>query len=220
MNWSALSEWWQEEVSSDPAYATVVTPLLLEVLRPAAGLRYLDLGCGEGRVMRSVSQVGARVHGLDGSLSLARRAELTMVAMLPGIPVLDNSYDGCYCVLTLEHIEDHVTFFLEAARVTTTGGVLAVVINHPTWTAPESTPITDEDGETLWRPGHYFSNGSSEIPAGNGVVVFHHRSMADLVNAAADAGWKLEHMVEQPHHEYEDQSGIPRLLACRWRLNG
>jgi len=42
--------------------------------------------------------------------------------------------------------------------------------------------------------------------------------MASLLNAAADAGWSLEEMVEQPHHNYEDQTGIPRLLACRWRL--
>jgi hypothetical protein len=95
---------------------------------------------------------------------------------------------------------------------------LGLVINHPVWTAPDSTPITDDDGETLWRPGEYFSNGTTEIPAGENTVTFYHRSMADIMNAASAAGWGLEHMVEQPHHEFEDQSGIPRLLACRWRL--
>jgi hypothetical protein len=43
--------------------------------------------------------------------------------------------------------------------------------------------------------------------------------MSDLLHAAAEAGRCLEHMVEQPHHEIEDQVGIPRLLACRWRLD-
>ena len=42
--------------------------------------------------------------------------------------------------------------------------------------------------------------------------------MSVLLNGAADAGWSLEQMIERPHHEFYDQIGIPRLLACRWGL--
>lgn len=216
MDWPALTEWWLDEVADDPAYERVVTPLLLDVLEPQVGKIYLDLGCGEGRVMRSVGEAGATVHGVDLSPELAGRAGSAVVAQLPGVPFADGSYDGVYSVLTLEHLIDHEAFFAEAARVARPGGVLALVINHPTWTAPESTPITDVDGEVLWRPGRYFELGETEVPAGEGRVVFHHRSMSQLLNAAAGAGWSLERMVEQPHHDYEDQAGIPRLLACRW----
>jgi hypothetical protein len=122
----------------------------------------------------------------------------------------------------IEHLPDHQAFFSETARVVRSGGVLAVVANHPVWTAPESSPISDGDGEALWRPGDYFSADSTEVTAettaGEGIVTFYHRSMGALLNAAADAGWSLDHMIEQPHHELEDQVGIPRLLACRWRL--
>ena len=93
-----------------------------------------------------------------------------------------------------------------------------MVINHPMWTAPDSTPITDADGEVLWRPGEYFSPNSTDVPTGQGIVTFHHRTMASFLNKAAEAGWSLEHMIERPHHELEDQGGVPRLLACRWRL--
>ncbi len=217
MSWSALSEWWLSEVADDPAYEEVVTPLLLEAIQPGEGLRYLDVGCGEGRVMRAVEEQGATVVGLDLSVRLIREAGTGVIADLRRVPMRDGSFDGVYSVLTLEHVAEHQAFFVEAARVTRTGGVLAIVINHPSWTAPGSTPVSDSDGEVLWRPGDYFSNGTSEVPAGEGKVVFHHRSMADLLNAAANAGWSLEHMVEQPHHALEDQGGIPRLLACRWR---
>jgi len=211
-----MSGWWISEVESDPAYEEVVTPLLFVVLRPESGRLYLDLGCGEGRVMRSLHAAGARAHGVDVSEPLVAGLSGVVVAELPGIPMRADSYDGVYSVLTLEHIADHVTLFAEAARVTRPEGVLAIVINHPTWTAPDSTPVSDEDGEVLWRPGDYFSAGSSNIPAGDSTVTFFHRSMSDLLNAAAAAGWKLERMVEQPHHEFADQAGIPRLLACRW----
>lgn len=218
MSWTFLTEWWLSEIADDPAYAEVVNPLLLRVLSPQSGHLYLDLGCGEGRVMRTVAESGATVHGVDINHDLAGHAGCAVVADLAATPFRDDAYDGVCSVLTLEHVADHRRFFAEAARVTKPEGVLAVVINHPVWTAPDSTPISDSDGEVLWRPGDYFSNGSSEVPAGDSTVVFHHRSMADLFNAAAEAGWNLDHVIEQPHHEFEDQAGIPRLLACRWRL--
>ena len=222
MSWSDLGDWWVSEISDDPAYEEVVTPMLLDILRPQPGLTYLDLGSGEGRVMRAVAGTGALVHGVDLNPDLARRAAgagPVVIAPLPDLGFLrDNAYDSAFFVLVLEHVEDHHRMFRETARTVKPGGTLALVMNHPVWTAPGSTPITDIDGETLWRPGAYFSPGKTTEPAGEHRVVFHHRTTAELVNSAADAGWSLERMLEAPHHDLTGQEGIPRLLACRWRL--
>lgn len=218
MSWSKLGSWWLEELERDQAYEKVITPLLIEILKPGAGKTYLDLGSGEGRVGKILKSLGAGCFGVEGNEELAGRSQHeVVVAMLPEVPIRDSSVDGTIVVLTLEHIPDHGAVFAEAARVTKSGGLLVLVSNHPTWTAPGSTPITDLDGEVLWRPGDYFSYGVSEMPAKDGTVVFHHRTMADLLNAAAVSGWQLEEMVELPHHELTDQRGIPRLLGCRWR---
>jgi SAM-dependent methyltransferase len=223
MSWYELSEWWIDEVVDDPAYQEVVTPLLLDVLKPEPGARYLDLGCGEGRVMRTLQSTGSETIGVEISRDLAQHAAKvgpTVVANLPDLSFLeDDSSDGAYCVLVLEHIVDVATLFKEIARVVRPNGVFALVANHPIWTAPGSTPITDDtDGEVFWRSGDYFGSGFTDEPAGEGTIRFHHRSMAELLNVAATSGWTLEKMVEQPHHEFKDQAGIPRLLACRWRL--
>lgn len=219
MSWSGLGDWWQEELATDPAYEEVVTPLLLEVLGPRPGALYADIGCGEGRVMRTLAWMGVKVIGIEVSADLATRAGLgVVVAEVPPLPLRDRAVEGVYLVLVLEHVPDHRGIFAEAARVVEEGGVMALVMNHPVWTAPGSTPITDSDGEILWRPGDYFSQGVTDLPAGEGTVTFHHRSMADLLNSAAEAGWALEHVTERPHHELAGQKGIPRLLACRWRL--
>jgi len=220
MSWSDFSDWWLGEIADDPTYKTVVTPLLLDILNPVAGASYVDLGSGEGNVMREVQSTGAVVLGVEVSESLAMLTPgRTVVAELPQIPMGTDSLDGAFAVLVLEHLLDHVSFFTETARVVRSEGVLALVVNHPIWTAPDSTPITDTDGEVLWRPGKYFSTGKTEVPAGEVTVTFHHRPMASLLNVAAEAGWSLEQMIETPpNHELEGQAGIPRLLACRWRL--
>jgi SAM-dependent methyltransferase len=222
MSWLELSRWWLSEVVDDPAYETVVTPMLLDLLQPAPGRLYLDLGSGEGRVMRSVTESGASAHGVELNPDLARhsaRVGATVVGELPDLAFLsDDAYDGAYCVLVLEHIDDHGALFSETARVVRPGGVMTLVMNHPVWTSPGSTPVSDADGEVLWRPGSYFSNGIVEEPAGEGRVVFHHRTMAEVLNAAADAGWALQRVIEAPHHEWESQAGIPRLLGVGWAL--
>lgn len=223
MSWSQLGEWWKAELAGDAAYEQVVTPLLLEVLQPQPGSVYLDLGCGDGRVMVPVSAAGAAPVGVEIAPDLARLASAKAPTVIDHLPDLNSirsrSVDGAYSVLVLEHLPETASFFAGVARVVRPGGVFGLVINHPAWTAPGSTPITDEDGETLWRPGGYFeAGGSSEEPAGDSTVTFYHRTTAELLNAAAAAGWSLERMIEAPHHELEDQSGIPRLMACRWQL--
>lgn len=212
-----MGDWWRREVDQDRAYRDVVTPLLMEVLRPRRGSTYLDLGCGEGRVMRDVERAGGVAFGIDINSDLVVDLSRVVVARLPVLPFQVGSFDGVYCVLTLEHIEDHHTLFAEAVRVVRAGGAMALVMNHPMWTAPGSTPITDEDGEILWRPGDYFEADVTSLAAGGTEVAFYHRPLSELIDAAAGCGWNLERLVEQPHHDLTDQSGIPRLLACRWR---
>jgi len=222
MTWSDMGEWWLTELEDDPAYEEVVTPMLLDVWQARPGALYLDLGSGEGRVMRTVLGGGGRVHGIEMNQILASRsaeAGPTILARLPDLAYLrSDAYDGAYCVLVLEHIPDYGGFFDEVARVVKPRGTLSLVMNHPVWTSPGSTPITDSDGEVLWRPGGYFSEGFTDESVGTATVRFHHRPLGPLLTAAADAGWSLERMVETPHHELDDQGGISRLMAIRWSL--
>lgn len=225
----ALADWWVEEVASDPVYADEVVPLVLDALDPVAGCLYLDLGCGEGEVMRAVAARGARIVGCDLSERLARRAAAAgpvAVCRLPDLGwVRPGSLDGALAVLVLEHLVEAAALFAAAAAAVRPGGVLALVANHPAYTAPGSGPLVDpEDGEVLWRWGPYMEEGSSEEPAGQGTVTFHHRSLAVLLTTAASAGWCLDRLVEHGVGERRAaadpllaaQRQIPRLLAARW----
>lgn len=227
-DWDELAGWWVEEMASDRAYTEQVLPLLLDLLAPAPGSRYVDLGCGEGRVMRAVAQLGARVVGCDLSEELLRRALQTGPVVRCRLPELDwvrpGSFDGGYASLVLEHLPDAGSLFTAARRAVRAGGVLVLVVNHPFFTAPGSGPVVDPtDGEVFWRWGRYLDGGSTEEPAGEVTVTFHHRSLAELLNMGASAGWKLERVVELGVTDdtlLAGQEQIPRLLGIRWQNPG
>lgn len=222
MSWDGpTAEWWMGEVGGDAAYTRDVDPLLDELLGHVDETPVLDLGCGDGRLLASHAAVG-----VDASLDLVRHAAESgpaVVADVRRLPFAADSWLAAYAVLVLEHIEDPSPFFVEAARVITPGGFLAVVINHPVYTAPRSGPFVDPaDDEVLWRWGEYLERGASTEPAGSGTVLFHHRPLGDLLTSAAAAGWKLEQMIERALEPAGDsllaaQTHLPRLLGVRWR---
>lgn len=232
MDWRFLAGWWLDELAADPAYQEEVLPLALDLLDPQPDLTYLDVGCGEGRVMAAIARRGAIPTGVDVVPELVERASRYGQTHLADVPPFDFSADGAVdgvaVVLVLEHVRDEELFFVETARITRPGGCLALVINHPIWTAPASTPVQEDvDGETLWRPGEYFSVGWSDEPAGEETVRFHHRTMGRLLTSAAQAGWRLERLVEEGVSDsqvrrtpaLESQRHIPRLLGVRWTLS-
>jgi SAM-dependent methyltransferase len=228
MSWENLGEWWLDELTSDPGYEEEIKPLLLDLLQPQVGELYLDLGCGEGRMMAALGSLGARVVGCDMLHSLLIRARAHGGVVQCQLPELtwarSDSFDGALVGLVLEHVEDEWRFFEQAAKAVHKGGVLALVINHPIWTAPRSSPLEDGSGETLWRPGSYFGRGYSDEPAAKRKVRFYHRTIASLLSAAAQAGWDLRRLVEsgispkqiERFPEYAGQEEIPRILGARW----
>lgn len=228
-DWTELAEWWLEEID-DPAYAEEVMPMVEAVCAPLVGL-LLDLGAGEGRVAAALAGADRQIISVDFNLQLLARAAVIGPAVAVRLPELgaiaDSSVDGAYVVLALEHLHDIDAFFTAVARVVRPGGRLAVVLNHPVYTAPGSGPVLDpRDHEIYWRFGDYLYPGASTEPAGTGEVEFVHRPLSALFNAAAGAGWLLEYVDEQgvgARAAQRDEllalhKDIPHLMAVRWRL--
>src|SRR5438445_12367323 len=75
--WEVNARDWGDliEQQGDPWREHVLTPSIQRVLGPAAGLRWLDAGCGEGIYARLLAAGGARVVGVDCAPGLIARAE-------------------------------------------------------------------------------------------------------------------------------------------------
>ena len=225
--WDDVARWWVDAVRDDPANSTDFLALLAELLPADAdgGGITLDVGCGEGQVMRAWS---GPIIGTDVSMSLLRRARAAGPVLCGRLPDLgwarSEAFDRAICVGVLDLVADDRTLFRELHRVIRPHGHLIAVMNHPVSTAPNAEPLVDPDGEILWRWGTYLRRGQIEQGVGDRSVVLHHRPLGDLVTVAADAGWRLDQLIEHGpstatrarYPEYIGQEHVPVLLGLRW----
>ena len=224
-NWDDLAGWWATEVS-DPAYVDDVQPLLDQLLAGCEGPA-LDLGCGDGRLAPTLP---GPVFGTDASMRLCRAAASNGMAVVAAditqlTWVKPAAVRLAVACLVVEHLTELDAFFSGAHRVVDDDGALVVVANHPAFTAPGAGPVVDpNDGEVTWRWGSYFVESVAAEPAGPGHVLFHHRPLAVLLNAAARNGWGLDKMLEAPASAttiaripaLDGQEHMPRLIGIRW----
>lgn len=104
--------------------------------------RCLDLGCGTGRFLAAVADLGWIPVGIDASadqLRVARQAHATGELTLgdaAALPFSDSTFDACISLFTHTDVDDFPGLVGEAKRVLRSGGRLVYVGNHPCFVGP------------------------------------------------------------------------------------
>ena len=106
-------------------------------LVPEPGERTIEIGCGEGRVVRDLDARGHRVVGIDSSSRLleAARAEHPegeyVLADATSLPFEDEAFDLAVSYNSLMDIDDMQAAVREAARVLRPGSRFCICVTHP-----------------------------------------------------------------------------------------
>lgn len=106
-------------------------------LVPEPGERTIELGCGEGRVVRDLAARGHRAVGIDASPTLvaaARKADPAgeyVVADAADLPFSAGSFDLAVAYNSLMDVDDLPRAVGEAWRVLRPGSRLCICVTHP-----------------------------------------------------------------------------------------
>jgi 23S rRNA-/tRNA-specific pseudouridylate synthase/SAM-dependent methyltransferase len=222
-SWDDVALWYDqlvEEGRSDH-FDQVIVPGTLRLLRPLAGMRVLDVACGQGHLCRKLAELGLDAVGVDASprlIDAARsRAEGLSIRFDVGdarsldAAALGAPFDSATCVMALMNIEPVEPVLKGVAAALKPGGSLVVVILHPAFRAPGQTAWGWEDGgkqsRQFRRVDGYLSPGQVPITMNPGFAAHgaetvqtwtFHRPLQTYFKSLADAGFVVETLEEWP----------------------
>lgn len=168
--------------------------------------KVLDIGCGSGRDMRSLSEMGIQVDGVDPccdfvkqAVSLNQYISSIAVDSLPELStVKDEAYDGVLCSAVLMHVPEEELFdaIFSIRRILVEKGRVLISVPHPDQTIDPDTQ-RDENGRLF--------NG---ISPGQLELLFERIGFRLLHRSTSEDGLKREHRKwENLLFELEYQTG-------------
>jgi SAM-dependent methyltransferase len=203
-------------------------PIIDELTGALAGLRILDLGCGDALYGVEALQQGCRSYlGLDGSrnmIDLARsRLEGTSgkveQAAIEAWRFPERQFDLVVSRLALHYVEDISAVFANIYRALAAGGRFIFSVEHPVITSSDKGWQTRGPRQD-WIVDDYFETGPRQTLWMNGEVIKYHRTVEDYFMALRQAGFVVDAVREsRPKPElftdpanYERRKRIPLML--------
>ena len=243
--WEANAETWTRHARAgfDVYRDRVNTPAFLAMLPPLAGLRGLDIGCGEAGNTRELARRGARMTALDMSPTFLRHAREAEAADPLGIeyvhadaacvPFAGEAFDFATAFMSLMDMPDQAAALAEACRVLRPGGFLQFSILHPCFVPPHRRVLreTAANGTTGVRAievGGYFDNidgrvdrwwfGAASPDERALVPPFQeprfHRTLSAWINLVMASGFVLERLGE-PCADEATAAAVPAVADTR-----
>ena len=229
--WELNAEWWQNSFTNgaNAEYSEQLLPLIVELMDGFQ--KVLEIGTGEGQIVRALSEVSINSVGIDQSDKQIRHGKKTdpssalIRALSERLPFCDSFFDAAIACLVLEHIELFEESLREVSRVVKREGRFVIAMNHPLLQSPGSSWVEDwttDPPEKYWRVGSYLREETSEEYFAEGInIPFTHRPLSRYLNALSDCGFVTTRMIEpQPFIIDEEDlkwkneiAFIPRLLV-------
>lgn len=206
-SWDAMADTWFGSTAL-PCYGCLVpSEDELQLFPALTGKKVLDIGCGSGHSLKWCKEHGAgEIWGLDISARQIEnaRACLTQSGYDPhlfnapmeydcGLPT--DYFDVVYSVYALGWTVDLNTTLNRISAYLKSGGILIFSWDHP------FMRCIGTEGERLVLKDSYLDETAfSYIQRGNPVTI-HKYKMSSWINALADAGFKVEKLVEETDSE-------------------
>lgn len=200
-SWMANAGAWTRAVREGriPSRRLATDAAIVEAVAERKPGRVLDLGCGEGWLMRALAERGIQAIGLDASLELVMAAEETgggryrccsYEELVDDPTRAGGPYDAIACNFSLLGA-DMVPLLRALRRNLAPGGALVIQTVHP-WTA-----AGDEGYADGWRTETFDAFGEDFAEP----MPWYFRTLASWVDALRAGGFRIATLREPTHPE-------------------
>lgn len=247
--WDTNAAFWDERMGDEGNdwHLTLVRPAVERLLGPVAGLRVLDVACGNGLFARRLAKLEANVVATDASRRMLdharqrtpdghridyRRLDVTDAAAL--FELGEHTFDAAVCNMALMDISDIVPLAGALPRLLRPGAPFVFSTTHPCFNRLGVRLVAEREevsGEVVDRTGvlvtRYLTHETGEGVAIAGQPanqLYHERPLSELLGTFFRAGLVLDG-IEEPAFR-DDGTGrpdwgalpeIPPVLAGRLR---
>ncbi|HLG12146.1 MAG TPA: class I SAM-dependent methyltransferase [Dehalococcoidia bacterium] len=228
--WAESARGWVNVIDAgEPHRELLLDAVMLDLCGDVSGLHALDIGCGEGRFCRLLSQRGAISVGLDPITELVGAA----ITREPGgrylqasgetLPFASERFDLIVSYLSLIDITDFRSAISEAARVLRGGGKL-LVANLGFVTASLGW-ARDDAGNRLYHRIDRYAEESPQVVEWSGIRIKNwHRPLSAYMEAYLKAGLQLRAFLEPVPKDdslladprFEDWYRVPLFNVMLW----
>jgi len=212
---------WAREPDHD-TYGLYHREHFLELVPPPGRLT-LDVGCGEGRLTRDLTDLGHDVVGIDASPTMieAARAKSPEIEFIEAdaaeLPFEDGAADLAIAFMSLQDIDDMQGAVREAARVLEPGGRLVAAVVHPI----NSGHVVDREhleGRLVMREDYFDRRRyRDEVERAGLRMTFEsvHWTLQDYFDAVFSAGLTVDAVREIAAPDHPRWSRYPLFLHLR-----
>jgi SAM-dependent methyltransferase len=221
-NPDVFDQYLQHRESRDNPNDAMETPVILDLLGPVHAGRILDLGCGDGRLGRTLLERGAATYvGVDGSAKMVALAKENLRGSAAQVVREDirswayplEAFDIVLSRLALHYIEDLDGVLHRIRGSLAPDGRFIFSVEHPVLTScdkalPPGTIRQD------WIVDNYFDTGQRVTRWMGELVVKYHRTVEDYFVSLQRAGFVIEQLREgkPDRHAFSSNESFERRM--------
>ena len=207
-SWNVMADTWFGTMAL-PAYGCLIpTEKELQLFPTLDGTKVLDIGCGSGHSLKWCGDNGAsELWGIDISTKQIENAQRFLLesgydAKLFDSPMEErghlpeNYFDVVYSIYALGWTVDLTKTIHNIASSIKKGGILIFSWDHPLMHC-----VTAQDNKLLLEGCNYLNDDMVSFELRGNPVTLQSRKMSTWINALAEAGFKIEKLVEETSEE-------------------
>jgi SAM-dependent methyltransferase len=228
--WEESAEAWISGLSLEGDFARrfVLDAPMLELARLSGARNALDVGCGEGRFCRMLTEAGLSTVGIDPTPSLIEQARRLhrdgdyRAGQAEQMPFADESFELVVAYLSLIDIPDVAAAIGEMARVLRPGGHVLVANLNSFYSASNPEGWRDDhDGVPRFIIDNYMGERSDWVGWKDIRILNWHRPLSTYMSLLLKAGLELRHFDEPMPHggepgQIEQFRRVPSFLVMDW----